>query len=113
MHYSSIYRKEKPRLLKSFLKNYFLVLATFILIPLSTGSYYLEIYATPTTTSYLGSYKFYLNSSSTTDLGEDTILTKKILKVTDLLGRESKGTKNELLFYIYDDGSVEKRIIIE
>ena len=80
---------------------------------LSAGSYYLEIYATPTTTSYLGSYKFYLNSSSTTDLGEYTISIKKILKVTDLLGRESKGTKNELLFYIYDDGSVEKRIIIE
>ena len=38
---------------------------------------------------------------------------KEVLKVTDLLGREAKGTKNELLFYIYDDGTVEKRIVIE
>jgi pimeloyl-ACP methyl ester carboxylesterase len=81
---------------------------------LSAGSYYLEIYATPTTTTNLGSYKFYLNSStSTTNLGEYTISTKKILKLVDVLGRETKGTKNELLFYIYDDGTVEKRIIVE
>ena len=39
--------------------------------------------------------------------------TKTILKITDLLGRETKGTKNEILFYIYDDGTVEKRIVIE
>ena len=38
---------------------------------------------------------------------------KELLKVTDLLGRETKGTKNELLFYIYDDGTVEKRIVVE
>ena len=37
----------------------------------------------------------------------------KLLKVTDILGRETKGTKNEPLFYIYDDGTVEKRITIE
>ena len=38
--------------------------------------------------------------------------TKELLKVTDLLGREAKDTKNEILFYIYDDGTVEKRIVI-
>ena len=38
---------------------------------------------------------------------------KELLKVTGLLGRETKGTKNEVLFYIYDDGTVEKRIIVE
>jgi hypothetical protein len=38
---------------------------------------------------------------------------KELLKVTDILGRETKGTKNEPLFYIYDDGTVEKRIVIE
>jgi hypothetical protein len=44
---------------------------------------------------------------------EEHITNKKILKVTDLLGRKTKGTKNEILFYIYDDGTVEKRIVIE
>jgi len=38
---------------------------------------------------------------------------KKLLKITDLLGRETKGFKNDVLFYIYDDGTVEKRIVIE
>jgi hypothetical protein len=36
-----------------------------------------------------------------------------LIKVTDVLGRESKGTKNQTLFYINSDGSVEKKIIIE
>ena len=33
---------------------------------------------------------------------------KELLKVTDLLGRETKQT-NQPLFYIYDDGTVEKK----
>jgi Leucine-rich repeat (LRR) protein len=37
---------------------------------------------------------------------------KELLKVTDLLGRETKQT-NQPLFYIYDDGTVEKRMVIE
>ena len=37
---------------------------------------------------------------------------KELLKVTDLLGRETKQT-NQPLFYLYDDGTVEKRIIVE
>jgi hypothetical protein len=36
----------------------------------------------------------------------------ELLKVTDILGRETKQT-NQPLFYIYDDGTVEKKIIIE
>ena len=52
------------------------------------------------------------NCSGTTDIQEHTT-NKELLKVTDLLGRETKGTKNEVLFYIYDDGTVEKRIVIE
>ena len=37
---------------------------------------------------------------------------KKLIKITDLLGRETKQT-NQPLFYIYDDGTVEKRITID
>ena len=36
----------------------------------------------------------------------------ELIKVIDVLGREVKGKKNEPLFYIYDDGTVEKKIII-
>jgi hypothetical protein len=42
-----------------------------------------------------------------------TTQSKYLIKVTDVLGRESKGIKNEPLFYIYDDGSIERKIIIE
>jgi hypothetical protein len=38
---------------------------------------------------------------------------RKLEKTVDLLGRETKGTKNEPLLYLYDDGTVEKRIVIE
>ena len=38
---------------------------------------------------------------------------RKLLKITDILGKETKENRNELLFYIYDDGTVEKKIIIE
>jgi polyhydroxybutyrate depolymerase len=38
---------------------------------------------------------------------------KKTLAITDMLGRNTKVLKNIPLFYIYDDGTVEKRIIIE
>ena len=44
---------------------------------------------------------------------EEQTTNKQLLKITDLLGRETKGSKNEVLFYIYDNGTVEKRIIIE
>jgi hypothetical protein len=38
---------------------------------------------------------------------------RKILKITNLLGKETKSNRNELLFYLYDDGTVEKIIVIE
>ena len=38
---------------------------------------------------------------------------KKLLMITDMLGQETPYRRNTPLFYIYDDGTVEKRIIIE
>jgi len=38
---------------------------------------------------------------------------KTLLKVTDMLGQETPHKRNTPLFYIYDDGTVEKRIVIE
>ena len=37
---------------------------------------------------------------------------RKLIKITNLLGRETKQT-NQPLLYIYDDGTVEKRITID
>ena len=38
---------------------------------------------------------------------------KQLINVLDLLGRESEVFINQPLFYIYDDGSVEKKIITD
>ena len=38
---------------------------------------------------------------------------KRLINVIDFLGRPIKESKNQPLFYIYDDGTVEKRIVIE
>jgi len=54
---------------------------------------------------------------TTTILGigefNDTESKKKVLKIIGLLGQETPYKKNTPLFYIYDDGTVEKRIVIE
>lgn len=50
--------------------------------------------------------------TGTTAIKEHTTI-KELLKVTDILGRETEGTKNKSLFYIYSDGTIEKKIIIE
>ena len=38
---------------------------------------------------------------------------RKLEKVVDALGREVNQTTNQILFHIYDDGSVEKKFIVE
>ena len=38
---------------------------------------------------------------------------KSLVKITDMLGQETPYRRNTPLFYIYDDGTVEKRIVIK
>ena len=62
------------------------------------------------------------NLYSEIDVGSCTPLTsiddfveekKRLINVVDFLGRQSKELKNQPLFYMYDDGTVEKKIILE
>jgi len=46
---------------------------------------------------------------SASSVGEINSTEKKLISIVDFLGRVNKGTKNEPLFYIYDDGTVEKK----
>ena len=55
------------------------------------------------------SYSQFCNSTAI----DEKLIDKKLIKVIDILGREIKERKNEQLFYIYDDGTVEKRIVIK
>ena len=54
----------------------------------------------------------YTNPCTTTSSIQEQTTNKELFKITDLLGRETKQT-NQPLFYIYYDGTVEKRIVIE
>ena len=49
--------------------------------------------------SYIGSIPARINND------------KKLIKVTDLLGRPSEQLYNKILFYMYNDGTVERRLI--
>jgi hypothetical protein len=55
---------------------------------------------------------YFSNNCTSTEI-EEYNANKGIFKIIDFLGRETKGVKNQPLFYIYDDGTVEKKIIIE
>ena len=38
---------------------------------------------------------------------------RNLINITDLLGRKTQFKKNSLLFYLFDNGEVEKKIITE
>ena len=58
-------------------------------------------------------YSHDFNYSAITS-SEEILFDNRILKrVVDVLGRDVNGTEDTPLFYIYDDGTVEKRIIVE
>ncbi|MBT5354933.1 MAG: hypothetical protein HOL56_07555, partial [Flavobacteriales bacterium] len=50
-----------------------------------------------------------LSATSVTKINKN----KSLVKITDILGRETPATSNEILFYMYDNGTVEKKIIAE
>ena len=66
-----------------------------------------------------GYYYFYYNIevevpcvSITTNITEIPF-NKNLVKTVDILGREVNSSQAIILFYIYEDGSVEKRVIVE
>ena len=50
---------------------------------------------------------------TTTGISDVANCKSNLVKITDILGQETPQRRNTPLFYIYDDGTVEKRIIIE
>ena len=55
-------------------------------------------------------YEYSTISGLSENLGSDN---KKLIKVLDVMGREVRINYNTALFFLYSDGSVEKKIIIE
>ena len=58
-------------------------------------------------------YEFYEYSTISGIIDSPTSINKKLIKVCDVLGREANIDFNTTLFFIYDDGTVEKKIIVE
>jgi len=55
---------------------------------------------------------YFSNNCSGTGSIQELNTNKKLLKVTDLLGKETKANK-QILIHIYDDGTIEKKIVFE
>ena len=55
----------------------------------------------------------YFNVTNISTSLYDLNLNKNLIKIVDVLGRETKPVTNTPLFYIYSDGTEEKKIIIE
>ena len=65
-----------------------------------------------------GSWTFIHNNAGVdlntpTNIASLVVHQKKLIKTLDALGREVNRATNQILFYIYDDGTVEKRFIVE
>ena len=58
-------------------------------------------------------YEFYTYSSTTSILEATFNKDPILLRITDILGRTITPTQNTPLFYIYSDGSVQKRFIVK
>ena len=52
----------------------------------------------------------YCQGSYIGDMPARKTVIKKLIAITDLLGKPAKEGNNKLLFYIYDDGTVEKKL---
>ena len=57
--------------------------------------------------------KFEITSQTPSLIANSQNTEKELIKVVDLLGRTSNFKVNSLIFYIYDDGSVDKRIFVK
>ena len=56
---------------------------------------------------------FWAKMGSVTSIGEIDLFDKKLIKVVDMLGRETSINSNQTLFFIYEDGLIEKRYITD
>ena len=93
---------------------------TFKLNPLAVGTYTFDLTLSsgfggpPCTAGIVANDNDVITFNVVTSVAIEEQTTKKeLLHITDLLGRETKDINNEVLLYIYDDGTVEKRIILE
>ncbi|MAJ89874.1 MAG: hypothetical protein CMD08_01160 [Flavobacteriales bacterium] len=91
---------------------------TFVSTPTTSMNIYSHIFTISGTYNYDCSVYGHASSGMTGKIIVNNInsineqsYAKKIIKIIDLLGKETKHT-NQPLFYLYDDGTVEKKITL-
>ena len=72
----------------------------------------MDIHASAEVWKFLSKYDINGLISPSTSINE-IIKDKRVVKITDIIGRETALKNNTLLFYIYNDGTVDKKIVIE
>ena len=83
------------------------------------GFYAMPIEAGMSLTCFTQDTNYYPSFISCSDTSTTVILdplfqsNKKLVKIIDILGREISYKSNTPIFYIYDDGTVDKRLIID
>ena len=77
------------------------------------GNYTITLSALTNDGCLLDSIFSIVTVGSTTAVEEDNSATKKLIKITDVLGREVVPNSNQTLFYLFNDGTTEKKIVIE
>jgi len=58
-------------------------------------------------------YEFFIYSPISEVISINLNISRNLISIKDVLGKEVAEVKNTPLFYIYDDGSVERRIILK
>ena len=79
----------------------------------SPGNYTITLSALTNDGCLLDSIFSIVTVVSTTTAEEDNSATKKLIKITDVFGREVVPNSNQTLFYQFNDGTTEKKIVGE
>jgi hypothetical protein len=83
---------------------------TQTIIPTSNGWYWCIV---TDINDCIGDTSFYEVTNIVSVISEITNTDRILLRITDMLGQETPYRRNTILFYIYDDGTVEKKIKLE
>ena len=81
--------------------------------PTGSGVTNYDINASLEIWNFFSRYDIHGSINSSTEIIDNNIINRRIIKVIDFLGRETLESINTPLFYIYDDGTVEKKIILK
>ena len=72
-----------------------------------------SVYSNNTSGWFIDANTYFSNNCTVFTIVEPPKEDKTIIKIFDILGRETNPVPNVLLFYLYKDGTVEKKLIIE